>query len=118
MPYQVVEKLTNITDVTYENVDDFVSQCFYQGYDLNALIIHWGNKLIDEGLGTEQERMDFLTAMELAEESFGSWDSTNQSCIKTTIWNSESDYLLRKDIGTRLRNVLSSNVTTTEISAG
>ena len=118
MPYQVVEEIKNATDVVYETLQEFVDECFRGGYDRDWLINRATNTLIDNGLGTEEEKNRFLTISNSVSVNYGEWDKDNQSLNRTKTFESESDYNFLEDISVKVYNVNSGRYSKTAISQG
>ena len=118
MPYQVVEKITNVTDVVYETLDDFINLCYRNGYDRETIIRFGSESLVKKELGTLEESVLFLEMSNSTSSSYGEWDLDTQSVVKTKVFNSEDDYLFMKDISAKVYTRPVPRFTRTVISAG
>lgn len=97
MTYRVVETITNLTDTTYDNAEEFVAQCYYHGYKESDIIVYWGKELIKAGL-SEDYKDTFILAASITSTTWDEWDSTTQTCVKTQLFQNEDDYNMIKDV--------------------
>lgn len=116
MPYRVIETLTNETDITYNSLDDFINECIFNGYPQDDVPAYWADKLMNEAGGTEEEKNAFLNMVTNSQPTYDSWDASTQSCIKTSDFDTESDYLIKENVRTAIKPTPSDRFSTVLVS--